>query len=125
MQTLQRAVILAFALILWVTGNGDAARVVTENGRVYIEDYTGERWDVTQVQELGFVPQKFQYGIGKNAFVTLDDDDFTSNRPSKFSNNRIIGISIEGDAHAYAVDRLRRHEIANTTIAGRAIAAGY
>ncbi len=125
MKTLQRVVILAFTLILCVAGSGDAAWVVTENSKVYIEDRTGERWDVTQAQQLGFIPQKFQYGIGKNAFVTLDDGDFTNNRPSKFSNTRIIGISIEGDAHAYAVDRMRRHEIANTTIAGRAIAAGY
>jgi hypothetical protein len=125
MQTLQRAVILAFTLIFWVTGSGYAAWVVTENGKVYIEDRTGERWDVTQVQQLGFIPQKFQYGIGKNAFVPLDDEDFTNNRPSKFSNIRIIGVSVEGDAHAYTVDRLKRHEIANTTIAGRAIAAGY
>ncbi len=125
MQTLQRAVVLAFTLLIMVTTSGNAAWVINENGRVFIKDRTGERWDVTQAKEMGFIPQNFQYGIGKNAFQTLSDEDFTDVRLSKFSNKRIIGVSVEGDAHAYTVSRLRRHEIANTTIAGRVIAAGY
>ena len=125
MQSIQGAVILAITLIFWFVGSGNAAWVVNDGGRVYIEDRTGERWDVTQARELGFIPQKFQYGIGKNAFTPLRDKDFTNDHPSRSSSVRVIGVSIEGDAHAYAVDRLSRHEIANTTIAGRAIAAGY
>jgi len=125
MQSIQRVIILAFTLVLWFVGSGSAAWVVTEGGRVYIEDRTGERWDVTQARELGFIPQRFQYGIGKNAFVPLRDKDFTNDHPSTSSSIRIIGVSIKGEAHAYAVDLLSRHEIANTTIAGRAIAAGY
>ncbi len=33
--------------------------------------------------------------------------------------------SEEGSAHAYSVRKLSRHEIANTIIGGRPIAAGY
>ena len=102
-----------------------AARVVSMGDRVYIEDRTGELWDVTQSRELGFVPSKFQHGIGKNAFTPLQDEDFGDERLSNFFNTRIIGISIDNDAHAYAVSRLSKHEIANTEISGKAIVAGY
>ena len=125
MQSVQRVLILAITLIFWFVGSGNAAWVINDGDRVYIEDRTGERWDVTQARELGFIPQRFQYGIGKNAFTPLRDKDFTEDHPSETSSVRIIGVSVEGDAHAYSVDRLSRHEIANTTIAGRPIAAGY
>ena len=42
-----------------------AGPVVTEGKRVYIVDRTGDRWDVTKEEELGFIPQNFQYCIGK------------------------------------------------------------
>jgi hypothetical protein len=102
-----------------------AARVVTEGDRVYIVDRTGDRWDVTQSLELGFIPQEFQYGIGKNAFTPLQDEDFGDEPLSGFFDTRIIGISIDDDAHAYVVSRLSYHEIANTTLADKAIVAGY
>jgi hypothetical protein len=102
-----------------------AAWVVREGDSVYIEDRTGERWDVSQAQTIGFNPHRFQYGLGKNAFTPLRDEDFEEDRVSSFFNTRIIGISINGKAHAYTVDRLKHHETANTTIAGKAIVAGY
>ncbi len=125
MHTMKRAVSIAIIIFFCVVSIGNTAWVITENGRTYIEDRLGERWDVTQAKKLGFIPQRFQYGIGKNAFVPLHDEDFTDDRPSTLSSTRIIGVAVDGDSHAYAVSRLSRHEIANTTIAGRAIAAGY
>jgi hypothetical protein len=116
---------IMFATLLWTASICSAARVVPEGDRVYIVDRTGDRWDVTQARELGFIPREFQYGIGKNAFTPLRNEDFGDERVSEFFDTRIIGISIDDDAHAYAVSRLRHHEIANTTVAGKAIAAGY
>lgn len=108
-----------------IAGCSYAAWVVREDGRVYIEDRTGERWDVTLAEQMGFVPQRFQYGIGKNAFTPLDDGDFTNSRTVSSSDARVIGVVLDGDAHAYTVNRLKRHEIANTTIGDQAIVAGY
>lgn len=59
-----------------------AARVVRHADSVYIQDRTGQRWEVSQAQTLGFKPNKFQYGIGKNAFKPLQDKDFDNNRVS-------------------------------------------
>ena len=91
----------------------------------YIIDQTGKRWDVNQAETLGFRPEKFQYGIGMNAFTTLDDSHIFDNGKTADKNNRVIGISRGDESHAYSVNRLRYHEIANTNIDGAAIAAGY
>ena len=99
--------------------------VVKEKAKTYIVDQTGKRWDVTQAAALGFRPEKFQYGIGMNAFVTLDDSHLSDATDQLSGNQRIIGVNAGNEAHAYSVNRLRYHEIANTHIAGKAIAAGY
>ncbi|NOR24508.1 MAG: DUF3179 domain-containing protein [Desulforhopalus sp.] len=116
---------IILAAVLLVVDIGFAVWVVREDDSVYIVDRTGERWDVSQAQTVGFNPHRFQYGLGKNAFTPLRDEDFEDDRVSSFFNTRIIGISIDGKAHAYTVDRLKHHETANTTIAGKAIVAGY
>jgi hypothetical protein len=41
--------------------------VTQEGDKTYIVDQTGERWDVTQAKLIGFRPERFQYGIGRNA----------------------------------------------------------
>lgn len=99
--------------------------VTVEKKKVYITDQTGKRWDVTQAASLGFRPGKFQYGIGMNAFTTLDDSHLSDAQDQLSGNHRVIGVNADNEAQAYSVNRLRYHEIANTHIAGSAIAAGY
>jgi hypothetical protein len=125
MKTLKISTAIMIATLLLLVNICSAARVVKQGGSVYIQDRTGERWDVTQAQTLGFKPHKFQYGIGKNAFTPLQDEDFNRDRVSSFYNTRVIGVTLDDTAHAYTVDRLKHHETANTTIAGKAIVAGY
>lgn len=117
--------LLMLTALLVTTAISMAARVITEGKTIYIVDRTGERWDVTQAKSLGFVPSRFQYGIGKNAFTPLQDKDFAAEEVNTFFNSRIIGVSSEDEAHAYSIDRLRYHEIANTTLEGAPIAVGY
>ncbi len=38
-------------------------------------DRTGERWDITQAVSMGFDPDRFEFGIGRNAFYPLDEND--------------------------------------------------
>ena len=112
-------------VLLVTTSPGNTASVVTRGDNIYITDRTGERWDVTDAAKRGFRPDKFQYGIGKTAFTPLDNEDLTDKQLPKTSGTRIIGINIGEDSHAYSIQRLRHHEIANTTIDGKAIAVGY
>ena len=101
------------------------SRAVQENGKSYIVDLHGERWDVTQAESIGFDPERFRHGIGRNAFTPLDDSHLKAGNTNVSSNTRVIGISDGKEARAYSVPRLYRHEIANSKIGEQAIAAAY
>jgi len=101
------------------------SKAIQENGKSYIVDLHGERWDVTQAESIGFDPKRFRHGIGRNAFTPLDDSHLKDKSPSVSGNTRIIGISDGKEARAYSVPRLYRHEVANSSIGDQAIAAAY
>jgi hypothetical protein len=102
-----------------------SASVIRDGKKVYIEDHTGERWDVTQAKSIGFKPERFQYGIGRNAFTPLDDSFLAEDTSSLSHNPRVIGVTDGTEAKAYSVPKLRYHEIANSHIGEEPIAAGY
>ena len=93
--------------------------------RIYITDRTGEKWDITQAASIGFEPEKFQYGLGRNAFTPLNDQKLSSDMRSVPSNLRVLGTAHKNKARAYSIPKLSRHEIANTAIADTPIVAGY
>jgi hypothetical protein len=77
-------------LLVW----GTAIPFVTSDGdKTFIVDQRGERWDVTQAKSIGFKPEGFQYGIGRDAFTPLDETDLADDTSSVSKNLRIIGIS--------------------------------
>lgn len=91
----------------------------------FITDQKGEKWNVTQAVSLGFDPKGFQFGIGRNAIVPLDNEALKAPPEELESSERVIGINRGGEAHAYRVRRLNMHEVANTTLGDTAIAAAY
>ena len=110
------------ALMAW---GGTFSRVIHEGDRTYIVDRHGERWDVTQARSIGFMPERFQHGIGRNAFTPLDDS-YLKDKSRQASNSlRVIGISDGKEANAYSVERLWRHEVANSSLGDKQIAAAY
>jgi hypothetical protein len=101
------------------------SKAIEENGKSFIVDLHGERWDVTQARSLGFDPERFRHGIGRNAFNPLDDSHLKENSPNLSQHTRVIGISDGKEARAYSVPRLYRHEVANSRIGDKPIAAAY
>ncbi len=128
-RTLQRceSILLSLFLLLVALGTVHAAAVGEADGKTYIVDQKGERWDITQAIGLGFRPEGFQFGIGRNAIRPLDDGSLAADGVDLPEETRIIGISDaeSGSAHAYSVRRLTRHEIANTHLGETPIAAAY
>jgi len=118
-------IVISLSFIFIFASTSLAAYVLKKNGKIYLEDQTGERWDVTQANSLGFKPEWFQYGIGKNAFTPLDGSHLKNDISSGFKNPRVIGITESSEAQAYSVPKLRYHEIANTRIGEKQIAVGY
>ena len=117
--------ILLLALILGITLSQAFSRVIEEGGKTYIVDRHGERWDITRAVSIGFKPHRFQHGIGRNAFTPLDDSQFGAGNEGVKRNERVIGIADGEHANAYAVSKLWRHEVANSHIGKKPIAAAY
>ena len=95
------------------------------NKTFHITDRMGERWDITQAVGLGFEPDGFEFGIGRNAIKPLDNTSLESGDNFDNARTRVIGVENGSDAHAYVVRRLIRHEIANTELGQTPIAAAY
>ncbi len=118
-------VLMGLCLFLVVTGLFACSRGSNSDGPAAIRDQTGEQWDISQAKELGFKADGFQYGLGRNAFTPLDNDDLSTETSSMPASERVIGIANEQEAHAYSVRKLSRHEIANTFLGDVPIAVGY
>ncbi len=119
------AKIILLGLILVITLSQAFSRVIEEKGKTYIVDWHGERWDITQAVSIGFEPHRFQHGIGRNAFTPLDDSQFSKDNSGVRFDERVIGITEGEHANAYSVSKLWRHEVANSFIGDRPIAAAY
>ena len=125
-----RKILLLFILVLVLfTAVGSLAgafsKVIHDGDSTYIVDQHGERWDVTQARSVGFMPERFQHGIGRNAFTPLDDSSLKDKSRQASKSLRVIGIADGKEANAYSVERLRRHEVANSSIGNKQIAAAY
>ena len=118
--------ILVFALFAAIGSLAGAfSKVIHDGDSTYIVDRHGERWDVTQARSIGFMPERFQHGIGRNAFTPLNDSSLKDQSPKVSKSLRVIGISDGKEARAYSVPRLYRHEVANSSIGDKQIAAAY
>lgn len=120
---------------LFITGAScgprDVVRVQRDGeDRISIVDRTGKAWDITHgVNELGLEPERFQYGLGPFAITPIVDPDMLTpgdqDYPDLSETTRVIGLERSGEARAYPISVLRRHEIADDVIAGEALAVGY
>ena len=116
---------ILLGLVLAIAISQAFSKVIEENGKTYIVDWHGERWDISQAMTIGFKPHRFQHGIGRDAFTPLDDSHFSRDNAGVRHNERVIGIS-EGDrANAYSISKLWRHEVANSFIGEKPITAAY
>ena len=102
-----------------------SAPVTVENGKVFIVDQGGERWEVTEAESLGCNPRGFQYGIGRNAFTPLDDSRIRKEDNGIRGSTRVIGVREGSSPRAYSVPTLWSHEVANSNLGGKPIAVGY
>jgi hypothetical protein len=125
---IKRILFAAFIIILSGCSEVDNtafSQVVREGAATYIVDRTGDKWDITQAVTLGFKPERFQYGMGKNAFTPLDDSYLSDSTDSISENLRVIGIEDGTTSKAYSVPRLSHHEISNSTLGDKPVAVGY
>jgi hypothetical protein len=116
---------IALGLMYVATHEFGSSAVIKQDKKVYIVDRTGERWDVTQAVSLGFEPEGFQFGIGRNAFTPLDDTFLTDDTSEVSKNARVIGLTDGSRAQAYTIGRLLSHEVANSNLGSEPVAVSY
>ncbi|MFQ6032704.1 MAG: hypothetical protein ACE5K2_07260 [Candidatus Zixiibacteriota bacterium] len=117
--------VIIVAVISWMADSHAFSRVIREDGKAYIVDATGERWDVTQAESIGFKPEGFQFGLGRDAFTPLDDTFLSDDIGHVPENLRVLGVVKNSRAHAYSIPRLLGHETANSTIGSKPIVVGF
>lgn len=118
-------VLIAAGIICSLTVSYAFSSVIREGDRVYIVDRKGEKWDVTQAESIGFKPEGFQYGLGRNFFSPLNDSHLSDDTGKVSPGLRVLGVKEDRESRAYSIPKLSRHEIANSKIGDKPIAVGY
>ena len=73
-------------------------------------------------------PRRFQYGIGKDTIPSIDEPVFVPFDDARVAEadisleTRVLGVVLEGEARAYPVHVMDRHEVVNDRFGGSAYA---
>ena len=102
----------------------------SDTNKIFIRDYTLKDWDVTHaVKKYGFVPERFQYGLGPFAIRPILEPNFLSPEDPDFGSVDgdaiVIGVVLNGIVRAYPLSILSRHEIVDEQLASTYVAVGY
>ena len=111
--------------VFFLTCTVSFSEVIRKNGKIFIKDRQGEKWEITQAVSIGFRPHNFQFGLGRNAFSPLDDSHFSTAAKRTSRRLRIFGVQGENESKAFSIKKLKGHEIANSYIGDTPIAAAY
>jgi len=113
-----------------LTASDSSGNAFTVAEAVFITDRTGRKWDITHaVVRYNLEKGNFNYGLGPDAIQPVNSPDFLSPQdngyPADDSGERVIGIEIEGDARAYPITPLSRHEVVNDYVGQSHVAVTY
>ncbi|KAA3615984.1 MAG: DUF3179 domain-containing protein [Calditrichaeota bacterium] len=112
------------------SGTTQPVDIIEEDEKIFITDLTGKKWDITHaVNEYGFIPNQFSYGLGPFAIQPINNPEFAqsgdSNFPSPQSPTLIMGTELSGDSRAYAIGIMSRFEVANDKFGTLNVAVAY
>ena len=101
-----------------------------DDGRIFIVDLTGKKWDVTHaVEHYGFVAEEFQHGAGPKAIPPIDNPAMLSpgdrGYPSDTDISLVIGAIMGDDARAYSIRDLNPHEVVNESFGDVHVAVAW
>ena len=128
----------AFALVLACgpdevqpTGtNDDGPALPGDEEEVFIVDRTGKKWEVSHAwSRYGMEPSLFQYGLGPDAIQPVNGAAMTlpgeEGYPDGDETFAVLGFVIGGDARAYGIRRLSRHEVVNEALGEAHVSPAY
>jgi hypothetical protein len=83
------------------------------------------------VTDIPIDPLKFQYGIGKDTIPAIDEPVFVDANDPRLAeqditnDSRVIGYAVGGDARAYPIRIMNRHELVNDNVAGKPVTVAW
>lgn len=98
--------------------------------RHVITDRTGKQWDITHaVQNYGFDPDGFQFGLGPDAIKPILDPQMVcegeDGYPPDDATFLVMATSLNGHTRAYPLSIMSRHEIADDQFGDDHVAVAY
>lgn len=104
--------------------------VQNTDGKIFIVDNTGKRWDVTHaVQNYGFNANQFQFGLGPFAITPILTPQHISPEepgyPPDSDMQLVIGTTLNDDTRAYPINVLTSHEIVDESFGDTHVAVAY
>ena len=116
---------IASALALIVGKRQGDTQYTKIGDNTYLIDRNGEHWDISQAVSIGFKPENFQSGRGKDAFTPLDNSFLGYESLNVSPDLMIIGIADGSQSQAYSIPKLLQHEVSNNTIESKPILVIY
>ena len=116
---------IASALTLFLGKRQEDKQYIKVGDNTYLVDRNGERWDISQAVSIGFKPEHFQGGRGKDAFTPLDNSFLGYESLNVSPDLMIIGIADGSQSQAYSIPKLLQHEVSNNTIESKPILVIY
>jgi hypothetical protein len=122
--------LLSFVGCEKVNSSEEEAEVFRNGDQIFIKDNTGKSWNVTHaVNEYGFIPQQFQFGLGPFAIRPILNPKMLNPGESGYPGNSesflVIGATIDGDTRAYPLNVLSGHEVADEEFETAHVAVAY
>ncbi len=127
-------ILMGMLLLVWAgctDANGPGPQdVISDNGKIFIQDRTGKRWDVTHAEQVyGLKADKFQFGLGPGAIPPILNPEFVlpgqPGYPTPGGNFLIIGADINDIQRAYPISVLTRHEVVDEQFDSTYVAVAY
>ncbi len=109
-------------------------RLKEQDGRTLLwakgdpESEESQWFDVT---DIPLDPLKFQYGIGKDTIPAIDEplfvavDDPRLKEQNITHDSLVIGYAVGGDARAYPIRIMDRHELVNDAVGGNPVTVAW
>lgn len=99
--------------------------IIKENGKIFIQDRKGEKWDITSaVKKYGMDPKFFNFGLGRNVFKPILHPEHRS-KPPHFSNPQVFGIEYLDKTVAYNRRTLTKDETLMDTYKGEPVFVAF
>ncbi len=108
--------------------------IVERDGRRLLwarDDSDSDEFEWFDVTDSTIDPERFRHGIGKDTIASIDApqfveaDDLRLQEHGIGENDLIIGFLNGGDARAYPLKILNRHELVNDTVGGKPVTVGW